>query len=162
MGDPTLLFYMDVIRKKIAELAESIASEQDVQFVDVELAGSMRKTIVKVFIDKKGGVTLDDCEKFSKALSMVLDVEDLIQNSYVLEVSSPGLDRPLRGARDFERNIGRIVKITLTENIDDQEFYAGLLKAVSPHNITLSLNGGQVIDVPFERILKAKLEIEFK
>jgi ribosome maturation factor RimP len=127
-----------------------------------ELAGGRRRTILKVFIDKTGGVTLGDCEQFSKALSAVLDVEDPIQGSYVLEVSSPGLDRPLRTLADFQMSIGKLARIITRESIERQNFFIGRIREVKDNVISVEMAEGAVIDVPFEEISKARLEIELK
>ncbi len=153
---------MEVIKNKITELANSTANEFGVSIVDIELAGSSRKPIVKIFIDKEKGVTLDDCEKFSKAFSVILDVEDPISGSYTLEVSSPGLDRPLKAINDFKRNIGKLVRIVTKESINKQNFFTGRIMDVKNNNIKLSINKKIDIDVPFNKISKARLEIEFK
>lgn len=153
---------MEAIKKKISELANSTADEYGVQVVDVELAGSLRRPTVRVFIDKENGVTLDDCEKFSRALAAILDVEDPIQTSYILEVSSPGLDRPLKAVEDFEGNIGKLVRIITKESINKQNFFVGRIMEVKNDKVRLSIDNKIEIDIPFDQISKARLEIEFK
>jgi ribosome maturation factor RimP len=153
---------MEVIKKKITNLANSTAVAYGVQLVDVELAGSMRKPIVRVFIDKENGVTLDDCERFSNALSAVLDVEDPIHTPYVLEVSSPGLDRPLKGIKDFERNTGKLVRIITKDSIKNQSFFVGRIIGIKNNNVRLTVENKIEIEVPLDQISKASLEIEFK
>lgn len=153
---------MEDIKEKISDLADSLAMEYGIQVVDIELAGSKRKPLLRVFIDKKGGVTLDDCEKFSRALSASLDVEDPIKFSYILEVSSPGLDRPLKGVRDFETNVGKLARVITKESIDRQNFFMGRIIAVKDNNIKLLIGEKVEMDIPFEQISKARLEIEFK
>lgn len=161
MGKPTLLFYRGDVKERIVRLAGPVADEQGVWIVDVEVAGSARKPTVRVFIDKEGGVTLDDCEKFSRAVSALLDVEDLIPFSYVLEVSSPGLDRPLKDIRDFERSVGKLARVVTRESIDNQTFFVGRITAVKDKIITVIVNNKEEVEIPFDRISKARLEIEF-
>lgn len=153
---------MDTIKRKIHELADSTADEYGVQVVDVELAGNLRKPILKVFIDKENGVTLEDCEKFSRALSAVLDVEDPIRTPYTLEVSSPGLDRPLKGMKDFQRNAGKLVRLITKESINKQNFFIGRIIEAKDDNLKLLLENKDEIGIPFSQISKARLEIEFK
>ncbi len=162
MGNPTLLFYMDAIKRKINELADSTADEYGVQVVHVELAGNLRKPIVKVFIDRENGVTIEDCEKFSRALSAVLDVEDPIRTPYTLEVSSPGLDRPLKEIKDFQRNAGKLVRLITKESINKQNFFIGRIIEARDDNLKLLLENKDEISIPFSQISKARLEIEFK
>jgi ribosome maturation factor RimP len=132
-----------------------------VDIVDVELAGSSRKPLIRIFIDKENGVTLDDCGKFSRALSALLDVEDPIPTSYILEVSSPGLDRPLKGMRDFERSIGKLVRIVTRTKIDEQYVFTGRIARVEGENIILSFDDKEM-EIPFDQISRARLEIELK
>ncbi|MBI5641237.1 MAG: ribosome maturation factor RimP [Nitrospirae bacterium] len=153
---------MEDIRRKLLNLAGSIAGQQAVSVVDIELAGSMRRLIVKIFIDKAGGVTLEDCERFSRALSAVLDVEDPIRTAYVLEVSSPGLDRPLKSLKDFEASIGKLARVVTKEGINGQTFFIGRIRRVEDGVVTLALEKEAETDIPYDKISKARLEIEFK
>ncbi len=162
MGNPTLLFYMEEIKKRISDLAVSTAGEYGVEVIDVELAGNMRKPMVRIFIDKENGVTLDDCERFSRAFSAVLDVEDPIRTSYTLEVSSPGLDRPLKKVNDFERSVGKLVRIITKKSIDKQNFFVGRILEVKDAGIRLVADNGKEVTIPFEQVSKARLEIELK
>lgn len=152
---------MGDVTERIVKLAGPVADEQGVWIVDVEMAGSARKPTVRVFIDKEGGVTLDDCESFSRAMSALLDVEDVIPFSYVLEVSSPGLDRPLKDIRDFERSVGRLARVVTRESIANQTFFVGRIMAVKENTVMLMVNNKEEVDIPFDRISKARLEIEF-
>ncbi|MBS1114309.1 MAG: ribosome maturation protein RimP [Nitrospirae bacterium] len=152
---------MEDMKKKIQELADSIAGQFAVDIVDVELSGSSRKPLIRIFIDKENGVTLDDCGKFSRALSALLDVEDPIPTSYVLEVSSPGLDRPLKVMRDFERSIGKLVRIVARTKIDEQYVFTGRLTRVEGEHIILSFDDKEM-EIPFDQISRARLEIELK
>jgi ribosome maturation factor RimP len=152
---------MDNVKERILKLAAPVADGQGVSIVDVEMTGSVRKPTVRVFIDKEGGVTLDDCEKVSRGLSALLDVEDMIHTSYVLEVSSPGLDRPLRDIRDFERSVGKLARVITKESIDNRTFFIGRITGVKADSVSLTAEGGETCEIPFDRISRARLEIEF-
>jgi len=152
---------MGDVTERIVKLAGPVADGQGIWIVDVEMAGSARKPTVRVFIDKEGGVTLDDCERFSRAMSALLDVEDVIPFSYVLEVSSPGLDRPLKDIRDFERSVGKLARVVTRESIANQTFFVGRIMAVKENTVMLMVNNKEEVDIPFDRISKARLEIEF-
>ena len=152
---------MDNIKKKIKELADSIAKQYAVELVDIDLVGSSRKPIIRIFIDKENGVTLEDCGGFSRALSALFDVEDPIPTAYVLEVSSPGLDRPLKELKDFQRSIGKLAKIVTRTKIEQQNVFIGRIIGVAGGNITLSFDDKE-IGIPFDQISKARLEIELK
>jgi ribosome maturation factor RimP len=146
------------IRQKVARLAEQAAEEQGVEIFDVELLGK-GKLLLRVLIDKEGGVTLDDCEHFSKGFSALLDVENPVQGSYTLEVSSPGMDRPLKKIIDFEKNIGKLARIITVEKIDNQNFFVGRIAGTDRNMIRLVIKERE-IQIPFDDISKARLEIE--
>jgi ribosome maturation factor RimP len=160
VGNPTLLFYMEDIKGKIASLADSLSGEYHVEVVNIEMAGSLRKPTLRIFIDKEGGVTLDDCEKFSRGMSAVLDVEDPMRSPYVLEVSSPGLDRPLKRLKDFEASVGKLARVITRESIDKQNFFVGRIARVRDNMIFLSMKNDTEATIPFELVSKARLEIE--
>jgi ribosome maturation factor RimP len=151
---------MEVIKNKVSRLAKQVAEEQEVELFDIELSGRY-KLLLRVTIDKEGGVTLDDCERFSRSLEAILDVEDLIPVSYTLEVSSPGLDRPLRELKDFEKNVGKLARIVTVEKIEDQNLFIGRISMVNSKSLRLLVNDRE-IDIPFEKILRARLEVELK
>ena len=153
---------MGMINEKISDMAGSVAAGLGVQVVELKLAGSPRRQILRIFIDKENGVTLGDCEKFSRSLSALLDVENTIQSAYVLEVSSPGLDRPLKEIDDFRNNTGKLVKITTREKIGDQNVVVGRILDVDNENIRIYIDNKTEIRVPFEQVSKARLEIEIK
>ncbi|MEW6001839.1 MAG: ribosome maturation factor RimP [Nitrospirota bacterium] len=151
---------MEDIKNKILGLARLVADEQGVEVIDAELLGR-GKLLLRVTIDKEGGVSLDDCERFSRSLESLLDVEDLIPGRYTLEVSSPGLDRPLKRLKDFEKSIGKLVRIVTTEKIENQNFFVGRVLSVSDGQVKLLVNS-QEIEIPIDRISTARLEVELR
>ncbi len=151
---------MDDIKQKISELTRQVADEQGLEIFDIELLGK-GKLLLRVVIDKEGGVTLDDCERYSKSFGAVLNVEDPFPGPYTLEISSPGLDRPLKGIKDFEKNIGKLIRIVTVEKIENQGFFIGRIMKVDSNFIKLLVNKRE-IDIPFEKISKARLEVELK
>ena len=153
---------MDDIKGIISGLAGSVATQYGVDIVDIEFVGSMRRPTVRIFIDKTGGVSLEDCERFSRAVSAVLDVEDPIRSPYVLEVSSPGLDRPLKRLRDFQGSIGKLARIITKESIDRQNFFVGRITEVRGDVIVLMTKEDSLKEIPFVQVSKARLEIELK
>ncbi len=154
---------IDILKQRIYELASDIAANEGVELYDIQIH-SGRRSLLKVIIDKDGGVTVDDCEKMSKSLGALLDVEDFIKTPYTLEVSSPGIDRPLVRQRDFEKNIGKLIRLVTLEKIDNQTFFIGRISDVGDNWIRLSFDKkGRDKDlfIPLDKISKAKLEIEF-
>lgn len=149
---------MQETKQKIKELATQVAEEHGVEIFDIELLGT-GKILLRVIIDKEGGITLDDCEKFSKSLGALLDIEDPIPGSYTLEISSPGLDRPLKNIRDFQMSLGKLARIITTEKIENQNFFIGYISEINDGYVKLTVHGKE-IKIPFEKISKARLEIE--
>jgi len=139
-------------------MAKQSADEHGVEIFDIEICGR-GKVVLRVMIDKEGGVTLDDCARFSRSLGALLDVEDPLPRSYTLEVSSPGLDRPLRDREDFRKNLGKRARIITIEKIDNQNFFIGRILGVAGNIIMLSVNNREVA-IPLEKISKARLEVE--
>jgi ribosome maturation factor RimP len=155
---------MQAARQKVLELAARVAEDEGFELVSVAAQSSGRRALVRVVIDKDGGVTISDCERMSRSLEALLDVEDPIKSSYTLEVSSPGLDRPLETQRDFERHIGRLARVVTTERIDDATFFVGRIVDVGDTWVRLQLDKkGQKRDIfiPLQTISRARLEIEF-
>jgi ribosome maturation factor RimP len=146
------------MRQKIFQLAEQVAEEQGVELFGIELLGK-GKVLLRVFIDKDGGVTLDDCQRFSKSLGLVLDVENPIPGSYKMEVSSPGLDRPLRNLKDYEKNTGKLARVITKEKIENRNFFIGRILGIHYGMIQL-LVGEQEMNIPVDNISRASLEIE--
>ena len=146
---------MDSVKQQVERL---VADGQGVEVFDIELLGK-GKLLLRISIDKEGGVTLDDCETFSKSLGALLDVEDVIHRSYTLEVSSPGLDRPLRTLAEFEKNKGKLARIVTIEKIGNRNFLVGRIAGVNDGIVTLLLDDRDV-DIPYDKIAKARLEIE--
>jgi ribosome maturation factor RimP len=149
---------MEGIKNRVLELGKQVADEQGVELFDIELLGR-GKLLLRVMIDKEGGITLDDCERFSRSFEALLDVEDPIPMSYTLEVSSPGLDRPLKELKDFEKNIGKLARIITIEKIENQNLFIGRILKANSEFLKL-LAHGQEIDIPFDKISKARLEVE--
>ena len=144
-------------------VVEPLLKREGYELVDVEVLGAGSGTIVRLFIDKQGGVTLDDCATVSEAVSAMLDVEDPIETSYSLEVSSPGLDRPLRKAADFQRFAGRKAKIKTfgpLEGAGNRKVFVGVLKGCEADLVRIDVDG-TLFTLPMERIAKANLIWEF-
>ncbi|MDR2877111.1 MAG: ribosome maturation factor RimP [Chromatiales bacterium] len=126
------------------------------ELVAIEHLSQGNRQILRVYIDTEAGVTVDDCERVSHQISGVLDVEDAIEGRYVLEVSSPGLDRPLSAARDFERFSGQEVRLRTDMPINGQRNFKGLLRGMRGKEVVLEMDG-QEITLPLDRIEKARL-----
>ncbi|MBI5044190.1 MAG: ribosome maturation factor RimP [Nitrospirae bacterium] len=157
---------MDAVEKKdsdeaIKDIIIPILSSFGIELVDLEYKKSGPKWFLRVFIDKKDGVSLDDCEKASKHISQVLDVEDIIPHTYILEVSSPGLDRPLKKIEDYQREKGKLVRINTFGPINNQKIFIGRILDIESGNVKIEEERLGKMEIPLSNIAKARLEIEF-
>ncbi|HLO24666.1 MAG TPA: ribosome maturation factor RimP [Geobacteraceae bacterium] len=155
----------DVV-SRVTEIAGPMVSSLGMELVDLEYKREGRAMVLRLFVDREGGVTLDDCAQVSRELSEILDVEDFIQVYYTLEVSSPGLNRPLKKAADFERYRGRLVRIKTFELLPDdagnpRKTFTGELLGLDNGVVRLKLNEGQTAGIPLDKVAKANLEFEF-
>ncbi|RNC70368.1 MAG: ribosome maturation factor RimP [Desulfuromonadales bacterium] len=156
----------DEVVAGVTALAENLLISLGMELVDLEYRREGRQMILRLFLDKPGGVTLDDCAAVSRELSEVLDVEDIIREHYTLEVSSPGLNRPIKKEADYERYRGRLVKIRTFEPLADEagnrrKTFLGELVDLAGGIVTVNLREGQVARIPLEKVAKANLEFEF-
>ena len=143
------------------ELVLPMIEENKFELVDVEYVKVGGNWYLRVYIDKPGGINIDDCELISRALSDKLDEKDFIEDAYILEVSSPGLGRPLKKDKDFTRNMGEMVEIKLFRQINKQKEYEGILKAFDKETVTIEADDGE--DIVFERsdIALIRLALDF-
>jgi ribosome maturation factor RimP len=144
---------------RVTELVEPVLVREGYELVDVEVLGSGPATILRLFIDKPGGVTLDDCASVSEVVDAMLDVEDPFESSYSLEVSSPGLDRPLRKPQDYERFVGKKAKLKTygpIENAGNRKVFVGVLKGFANDAAQIDVDGTLYV-VPREAIAKGHL-----
>ncbi|SHE60968.1 MULTISPECIES: ribosome maturation factor RimP [Thermoanaerobacter] len=132
---------MSKIEQIAKDLVMPILEKNNFELVDVEYKKEGSHWYLRVYIDKEGGITLDDCQLVSEYLSDRLDEADPIEHSYILEVSSPGLDRPLKKPRDFERNIGKEIEISLYSPIDKRKKFEGELIEFTGDKIIILYNG---------------------
>ncbi len=145
------------VRKKVEEIVEPVLELLGMELVDVEYNLEPRGWVLRIYIDKEGGVTIDDCVFASEELGRVLDVEDPIPHSYNLEVSSPGIERPLRRERDFLRFKGRKVKVRLKEKISGRRNFKGTILGYEDGNLVIEVEGSGVFRLPKGSIDRAKL-----
>lgn len=119
-----------------------LLEQHQFELVDVEYVKEAGSWYLRAYIDKEGGITVDDCEIISRTLSDWLDKEDFIEDSYILEVSSPGLGRPLKKDKDFERSLGDEVELKLFKARNKQKDFAGILKAYDKETVTIAMDDG--------------------
>lgn len=156
------------IQETLEQLVNPIVEDFGLELADLEFKPEGRSMALRIFIDKPGGVTLDDCVAVSREVGAVLEVEDPIRSAYRLEVSSPGLDRPLKKPADYEKFTGRLAKIKTRVALDpdgrgrERKTFTGRLLDIQAGRVRLELNDkqGGIAELPLDEIIKANLEIE--
>ena len=154
---------------RVRAIAERVAATSGLEVVEIELRGGGKTRMLRVFLDKPGGVTHEDCALFSREFGTILDVEDVVPGgSYVLEVSSPGLDRKLNRAADYERFAGSKVKLMTREPVNGNRHFEGRLESLRDGRLTLdlsearkkkrpALDAAQKVEIELANVEKANL-----
>ena len=152
----------------IRAIAERVARSHGLEIWDIVSRRERTGQVVRVFIDRPGpaataeeSVSIEDCEQVSREIGTILDVEDPLPIAYTLEVSSPGLDRPLRGEQDYRRFAGRLAKIVVSEAVDNQTAFEGRLRGLEDRDVLLEGPKGRMHRLPLQLITRARLEVEF-
>ncbi len=148
------------IIERVKGIVGPILSNEGMDLVDIEYRRESRGWVLRLFIDKEGGITLENCAHISEELGRNLDVEDFIPNPYILEVSSPGLDRPLKNEKDFIKYLQHRIKVRTFEPIEKRRNFSGKLLRVLEGRIELDVED-RIIQIPLSNVAKANLEIEF-
>jgi ribosome maturation factor RimP len=158
---------VDVVGQ-VRTIASRVAATYGVEIFDVQFRREAGGMILRIQIDRPGpaataeeSVSVEDCANVSRELSAILDVEEIVPSAYTLEVSSPGLDRPLRSADDYRRFTGRRAKVVTREPIDGQTFLRGTLGGIDEGNVLIDGEDHKRHRVPMDRITRAHLEVEF-
>jgi ribosome maturation factor RimP len=153
---------------RIRAIAERVAGARGLEVWDLQSRREAIGHVVRVFLDRPGrsatpeeSVSIEDCEQVNREMSAILDVEDPLPFAYTLEVSSPGLDRPLRGAGDYRRFEGRLAKIVVKEAVDNQKAFQGRLRGVDDDAVVLEAPNGRVHRLPMRLITRGRLDVEF-
>jgi ribosome maturation factor RimP len=144
---------------RVRAIAEPIVSDEGMELVDVEYRRESKGWVLRLYLDKEGGVTLDDCTRISQEVGRSLDVEDFIQIPYTLEVSSPGLFRPLKTEKDFMKYRHSLIKVKTLDPIQNRRQFKGRLLGVSANRIEMEVEGG-IFQIPLSNVAKANLEVD--
>ncbi len=147
------------IVEQVTRTVEPILQESAIELVDIEFRPSGKRWLLRIYIDKEGGVSIADCERASKEMSRLLDVEDIIDHPYVLEVSSPGLTRRLRKKADFERSKGKMCRIVTRSEVDGKNEFRGEIVFVAEDEVKIR-DESDIHRIPLSVIAKANLEFE--
>lgn len=144
---------------RVRAIADPIISDEGMELVDVEYRRESRGWVLRLYLDKEGGVTLDDCTRISQEVGRSLDVEDFIQIPYALEVSSPGLSRPLKSEKDFMKYRHSLIKVKTLDPIQNRRQFKGRLLGVSANQIEMEVEG-EIFEIPLSNMAKANLEVD--
>lgn len=149
--------------ERIREVAQRVTSGRGYELADVELKRERGGYLVRLYVDKEGGIGLDDLQSVSEEVSAILDVEDPVPASYTLEVSSPGLDRALKTEADYRRFLGRLARVSSYEPVDGRRHWTGRLTSLEDGVVAIALEreGGTLSRIPFAKIAHGRLEVEF-
>ena len=147
--------------QKTEKLLMPIMEANGFELVDVEYVKEGGNMYLRAYIDKEGGITVDDCEAVSRRMSDILDIEDYIEESYIFEVSSPGLGRPLKKEKDYIRSMGKDVDVRLYRQIDKQKEFTGALSAYDENTVTLTMEDGSQMVFEKPDIALIRLALDF-
>jgi ribosome maturation factor RimP len=155
--------------ERIRAVAERVARSYNLEISDVQFRRESSGWVLRIFVDVPwdsstpvdASPTIEDCEHVSRDVSAILDVEETIDHRYTLEVSSPGLDRPLRNAADYRRFAGRLAKIVVSEPVDGQKHFEGRLGGLEEDSIVIETRPGKRQLIPLPLVTRARLEVEF-
>ena len=158
----------ETVVEKVRTIAERVATGYGLEIFDVQFRREAPGMVLRVRIDRPGpastadeSVSVHDCANVSRDLSAIFDVEEVVPTAYTLEVSSPGLDRPLRRPDDYRRFTGRLAKVVMREKVDGQGFFRGRIAGVEGQHVLIDGDDGQTHRVPLAVIARAHLEVEF-
>lgn len=151
----------ETYEQKTEELLLPIMNEFRFELVDVEYVKEGSNWYLRAYIDKLGGITVDDCEAVSRRLSDLLDEEDFIDDAYILEVSSPGLGRPLKKDKDFARSIGEEVEIRTFRPVDHEREFTGVLKDFDKNRLVIELEDHEIMEFARDNIALVRLSFDF-
>ena len=149
-----------LIAEHVSVIAARVATAGGIEIVHVEIAGTKRDLVVRIYIDKEGGVTIDDCSGVSRGVEEVLDSEDFIPSRYVLEVSSPGIERELYSLSDFVKFTGQLAKVKLKTEIDGQKTFVGKITEIDGDHISIDDRSKGVLSFSYSDVDKANLRID--
>jgi len=149
----------DTVLERLTEFVDSLLPAMGLELFDIQYRREGHGWVLRLIVDKPEGVTLDDCSQVSRETSDFLDVEDLIEHPYHLEVSSPGLERPLRSVEECSRHLEKKARFKLNEEIDGQRVIIGDMQAAEDNTISVVTAEGHTYTLPWDTIVKARLTL---
>src|SRR3989304_2032907 len=147
--------------EKIREIVRPVVDSFGLVLDGIEYIPHGKRWVLRIYIDKEGGATLDDCQKVSVQVGNLLDAENIIPHAYLLEVSSPGLDRPLKRLDDYVKYTGRMIRLNTARPYDNKTTFTGRILSADAKRIKKETKENEVVDIQFPDITKPRLEIQF-
>ncbi len=144
---------------RVRVILDPILLDEGMELVDIEYRRESRGWVLRLYLDKEGGITLDDCTRMSQEVGRILDVEDFIQTPYTLEVSSPGLSRRLRTEKDFMKYRGHLIKVKTVDSVENRRQFKGRLVGISESKLEIE-SDGRTFQIPLSNVARANLEID--
>jgi ribosome maturation factor RimP len=148
------------ITERVTALVEPVIEDMGFELVDVEFLTDRGRRVLRIYVDAEGGITLDQCVEVSREVGTLIDLEDVVPDQYVLEVSSPGLDRPLKKEKDFRAAVGRRVKVKMKKPVGRRRNFTGILERFDNDVVTLRVDNDEVT-LPVKGIEQARIVYEF-
>ncbi|MBW1774108.1 MAG: ribosome maturation factor RimP [Deltaproteobacteria bacterium] len=149
------------INEEVSRLVGPVLEASGLELVDVEYTSDYGRRVLRLYVDRSGGVTLEDCARASREVGDLIDVKDIIDDGYVLEVSSPGLNRPLKKEKDFLRVLGKKIKVIMAAPVEGRRKFTGTLKFFEGGVLGLEIESG-LVDLHWSDVEKANLVYDFK
>ncbi len=137
-----------------------LLAKESVELVELLIRRGRSRLILRFLVTKPGGITLDECAQLNREIGRTIDRENMIQGTYVMEVSSPGVDRPMKSTRDFQRSLGEPVRIVLHESLNGENVWKGLLKEVDQEDVIIQTQKEQRLCIPRKNIARANVEVQ--
>jgi ribosome maturation factor RimP len=150
----------DLVIKEVTLLIEPVLEEMDVELVDIEYLSEHGRWVLRIYVDQEGGITLDGCARVSREIGDLIDVKDILQYEYVLEISSPGLNRPLKKEKDFLRSVGNKIKVRMVAPVQGRRNFTGYLRDYSDGMLYIDVKN-DLVPLPRVDVEKANLVYEF-
>ena len=150
-----------MVIRDVNRIIEPVLDEMGFELVDIEYLSEHGRWVLRIYVDGEDGITLDDCARVSNEIGDLIDVNDIFEHEYVLEVSSPGLNRPLKKEKDFQRAVGKKIKVKMLNPVKDRKNFTGVLKAYK-HGILYIEMTNKLVLLPWQDVKKASLVYEFE
>ena len=152
----------EVDREVLNSVIERVTARENLELVHWDLVGPPGSLLLRIYIDKPGGVTHGDCQTISKQVETLVDVEDVISSGYVLEVSSPGLERGLYKPADYERFVGSRIKLRTSAAINGQRTFHGRLEGIKENKVQIEADNAGHVEIPYDSVVRANIEFKFR